>query len=95
MSEALWAFFGPNGFESSHPWIQDCNITVLCDGIDVTKRCYEFDTDQRTVGLFLVNDNGNPYVEKGEVAREAVTGEIEIRPRAGMTRRTHPGVKPR
>jgi hypothetical protein len=63
----------------THPREARC-VRVRVDGVDITRRCYEADDERGFATCFRWNAEGKPYLDPttGEVARERLTGHVEI-----------------
>lgn len=57
-------------------------LRVLLDGVSQDGRCEAYDIDAGTVIRCKLDEQGHIYAEGDEVARETVTGKVEVSWRA-------------
>jgi len=65
------------------------HVKILCDGVDITNRCYMADEEEGKAFCFSLNEKGEKFFNSAinAVAKEVCLGEIKII-------RMHNGVAP-
>ena len=59
-------------------WAYNAIKKLYVNGIDVTSKCFGFDTRKREVYCYKRDASGKFYLENGEVAKETIVGKITI-----------------